>query len=54
MKNIYGVTSDYEGLRLNFVTGSNVGSRLYMMEDAYNYQMFKLKAKEFSFDVDVS
>jgi cellulose 1,4-beta-cellobiosidase len=58
MKNIYGVSSDGEGLRLNFVTwgGStpNVGSRMYMMQDDENYEMFKLRGMEFSFDVDVS
>lgn len=58
MRNIYGVSSDGEGLRLNFVTwgGStpNVGSRMYMMADDENYEMFKLRGQEFSFDVDVS
>lgn len=58
MRNTYGVTSDGDGLRLGFVTqgqySKNVGSRLYMMDDADNYEIFKLKNKEFSFDVDVS
>jgi cellulose 1,4-beta-cellobiosidase len=34
--------------------GVNVGSRTYMMDDAYNYEMFMLKNQEFTFDVDVS
>lgn len=58
MKNTYGVTSDGENLTLGFVTrtqyGTNVGSRMYMLQDAYNYEMFKLKNREFSFTVDVS
>lgn len=58
MKGTYGVTSDGDGLRLGFVTqtqyGKNVGSRFYMMDDEDNYQMFKLRNKEFTFDVDVS
>jgi cellulose 1,4-beta-cellobiosidase len=32
----------------------NVGSRTYMMDDTYNYEMFMLKNQEFTFDVDVS
>lgn len=54
MRNIYGVTSDGNALRLNFVTGSNVGSRMYMMSDDSSYQMFKLKNREFTFTVDLS
>ena len=58
MANTYGVTSDGKGLRLNFVTqgqyAKNVGSRMYMLADENNYEMFKLKNKEFTFTVDVS
>ncbi|KAJ5682011.1 1-4-beta-D-glucan cellobiohydrolase A [Penicillium maclennaniae] len=50
----YGVTTDSDALKLTFVTGSNVGSRLYLMEDENTYQMFKLLNQEFTFDVDVS
>lgn len=40
---------------MTLVTGSNVGSRVYLMApDDTNYQMFKLKNREFTFDVDVS
>jgi len=43
---------------MNLVThgpySTNVGGRMYMMQDDNNYQMFKLKGKEFTFDVDVS
>lgn len=41
-------------MTLSFVTGSNIGSRLYLMEDESTYQMFKLLNQEFTFDVDVS
>ncbi|CAL4145399.1 unnamed protein product [Meganyctiphanes norvegica] len=55
----YGVTSDSDGIRLVFVTAgpysNNIGSRVYLMDtDDLNYRMFKLKNREFTFDVDVS
>ncbi|KAJ5610748.1 hypothetical protein N7510_007467 [Penicillium lagena] len=50
----YGVTTDGSSLTLGFVTGSNVGSRLYLMEDDSTYQIFQLLNQEFTFDVDVS
>lgn len=53
-KGTYGVTTDTDAVSLSFVTGSNIGSRLYMMEDENTYQMFKLLNQEFTFDVDVS
>jgi cellulose 1,4-beta-cellobiosidase len=38
-----------------FVTGGNVGSRTYLYDaEKEQYQMFKLKNREFTFDVDVS
>jgi hypothetical protein len=39
---------------LKFVTGANVGSRVYLMATDTAYQMFKLKNQEFTFDVDMS
>ncbi|PYH99051.1 1,4-beta-D-glucan cellobiohydrolase B precursor [Aspergillus ellipticus CBS 707.79] len=53
----YGVTTDDDSLRLNFVTTSsskNIGSRLYLMSDDSTYEIFKLLNQEFTFDVDVS
>lgn len=54
----YGVTTSGSQLKLNFVTkgpySTNVGSRLYLMEDEKTYQMFTLLGNEFAFDVDVS
>jgi len=54
----YGVQASGSDLKLGFVTqgpySKNVGSRNYLMQDESNYQMFKLKNKEFTFDVDVS
>lgn len=54
----YGITTSGDSLSLRFVTkhqhGTNVGSRVYLMEDDSNYQMFNLLNKEFTFDVDVS
>lgn len=57
-RNTYGVTSTGSALKLDFVTqgqyAKNVGSRTYMMNGDSTYQMFKLKNREFTFDVDVS
>lgn len=50
----YGVTTSGDSLRLNFVTGDNVGSRTYLMKDESTYQMFHLLGQEFTIDVDVS
>lgn len=50
----YGITTTGNALTLKFVTGSNVGSRVYLMADDSHYQMFKLLNQEFTFDVDMS
>ena len=50
----YGITTSGSSLTLKFVTGSNVGSRVYLMENDTKYQMFNVLGKEFSFEVDVS
>lgn len=53
----YGITSTGDSLRLNFVTtgaNTNIGSRVYLMDDETTYTMFNLKNQEFSFDVDMS
>jgi len=54
----YGITSSGDALSLKFVTkgpySTNVGSRVYLMEDTNTYQIFKLLNQEFTFDVDDS
>ena len=54
----YGVMSSGSALTLKFVThgpySTNIGSRLYLLESESQYKLFKLKNKEFTFDVDVS
>jgi len=54
----YGVHASGNSLSIGFVThgpySTNVGSRLYYMDSPSTYQLFKLKAQEFTFDVDVS
>jgi cellulose 1,4-beta-cellobiosidase len=50
----YGITSVGNALTLKFKTGSNIGSRTYLMADANTYQGFTLANNEFTFDVDVS
>ncbi|KUI69789.1 putative 1,4-beta-D-glucan cellobiohydrolase B [Cytospora mali] len=50
----YGITATDSALKLAFVTGSNVGSRTFLMASDTEYEMFKLLGKEFTFDVDVS
>ncbi|KAJ7275731.1 cellulase [Mycena rebaudengoi] len=51
---VYGISSSGNALTLKFVTGSNVGSRVYLMASATQYQMFQLLNQEFTFDVDMS
>jgi len=51
----YGVSAIEGGVELKFVTGQNVGSRLYLTEaGGERYKLFRLKNREFAFDVDVS
>lgn len=54
----YGATASGNSLQLKFVTkgayATNIGSRLYMLADDDNYQMYYLLNQEFSFDVDLS
>ncbi|KAM7216627.1 glycoside hydrolase family 7 protein [Rhypophila decipiens] len=54
----YGASTSGDALTLKFVTkgehGTNVGSRMYLMESETKYQMFNLLGNEFTFDVDVS
>lgn len=51
----YGITTSGNALTLKLKTGSNVGSRVYLMDSTDSkYQLFKLKNQEFTFDVDVS
>ncbi|KAJ3564404.1 hypothetical protein NP233_g8314 [Leucocoprinus birnbaumii] len=53
----YGITTSGNALTLKFVTqssGKNIGSRVYLMADESNYEMFKVLNQEFTFDVDVS
>ncbi|KFY21962.1 hypothetical protein V493_06949 [Pseudogymnoascus sp. VKM F-4281 (FW-2241)] len=50
----YGITVNNNELTLKFIQGANIGSRVYLMADDSNYQMFNLKNNEFTFDVDMS
>jgi len=54
----YGVSTSGDSLTLKYVTkgeySTNIGSRLYLMKDTNNYEMFKLVGNEFTFDVDLS
>ena len=54
----YGVSTSGSSIKLNFVThgpySTNIGSRLYLLDSETEYKLFKLKNKEFTFDVDVS
>lgn len=58
LRGTYGVEATTSDLKMGFVThgqySSNVGGRMYMMADDSNYEMFKLRGREFTFDVDVS
>jgi cellulose 1,4-beta-cellobiosidase len=54
----YGASTTGDALSLSYVTkastGTNVGSRLYLMNSETKYEMFTLAGNEFTFDVDVS
>lgn len=50
----YGITASGNALTLKFVTGANIGSRVYLMASDTAYNIFKLKNQEFTFDVDMS
>ncbi|THV53785.1 hypothetical protein BGAL_0042g00310 [Botrytis galanthina] len=50
----YGITTSGDSLKLSFVTGSNVGSRTYLMDSETTYKEFALLGNEFTFTVDVS
>ncbi|WYZ46185.1 hypothetical protein EsH8_IX_000410 [Colletotrichum jinshuiense] len=54
----YGVTTSGNALTLKFSQtheyGTNIGSRMYLMETASKYQMFTLMGNEFAFDVELS
>lgn len=50
----YGITRRPGGVRVNFKTGGNIGTRFYLMDTASTYKLFKLKNREITFDVDVS
>ena len=53
--NVYGVVSTNNQLTLKYVTGTNVGSRMYVLQPSGKaYQIWKLKNREFRFTVDVS
>ncbi|CAG8951514.1 hypothetical protein HYFRA_00007430 [Hymenoscyphus fraxineus] len=55
--NTYGITTNGNSLRLNFVTNGqnkNIGSRVYLMSDDDTYKTFNMLNQEFTFDVDVS
>jgi len=51
----YGVSSAPGGIRMEFQTGTNIGSRMYVLDSgAATYKLFKLKNREFAIDIDVS
>jgi cellulose 1,4-beta-cellobiosidase len=54
----YGASTSGDALTLKFLTkhdyGTNIGSRMYLMNGASKYQMFQLMDNEFTFDVDLS
>ena len=57
-RSTYGIEQINDGVKLNFVTnhqyGTNVGSRLYLMDGDDKYKLFFLKNREFAMDIDVS
>ena len=53
-KDTYGVTTSGNSATLKYVTGSNVGSRLYVLdEDKKRYKGFNLVNRELVYDIDM-
>jgi cellulose 1,4-beta-cellobiosidase len=53
-KDTYGVTTSGNSATLRYVTGSNVGSRLYVLdEDKKRYKGFNLVNRELVYDIDM-
>ena len=52
-KSVYGISQNNEQLELQFITGNNVGSRLYLLENN-KYWLPNLLNKQISIDIDVS
>jgi cellulose 1,4-beta-cellobiosidase len=50
----FGISQRDRGVRVNFKTGDNVGTRFYLLDTSQTYKLFKLKNREITFDVDVS
>lgn len=54
----YGIQVNGDAMSIRLVTvgqyDSNVGARTYMLADDAHYKLYKLKNREFAFDVDVS
>jgi cellulose 1,4-beta-cellobiosidase len=50
----YGISRRAGGVRVNFKTGGNVGSRFYLLDASQTYKQFSLLNREIAFDVDVS
>eukprot|EP00435_Cladocopium_sp_Y103_P051138 s1163_g15.t1 len=46
-ENTYGIKAIPGGVKLSFVTGTNVGSCLFLLEDDDTYKLFKLNNREF-------
>lgn len=50
----YGITTSANALTLKFVTGTNVGSRVFLLKNDTTYQTFHPFNQEIAFTVDVS
>jgi len=50
----YGISERPGGVRVNFKTNNNIGSRFYLLDPDENYKQFQLLNREIAFDVDVS
>ena len=54
----HSITTSGSSLNLEYATYINhffnIGSRVFLLEDENNYKLFKLKNREFTFDVNVS
>lgn len=54
-RNVYGISSTGNAATLRYVTGSNVGSRVYILDESKRkYQSFNLINRELVYDMDIS
>ncbi|KAG8940581.1 hypothetical protein FRC00_012950, partial [Tulasnella sp. 408] len=50
----FGISTNYDAVKLKWLQGSTVGARIYLLQNDNTYQIFKPLAQEIAFDVELS